>query len=175
MSWFSRIIGTSPPPVVEPSEIRELIASAAASEASHVSTPNVTIEQLADRIELMTADFGKWQDFQAASNKYVEEFTEEVRWHRIIRTGVAIAGCLLILILLGVLITAIHTGGDWFGENQPYAMTALIVATITGSVVIMIALAKGAFATLADRNAGLPMPEHMKQLVDAASNLFSNN
>jgi hypothetical protein len=59
-----------------------------------------------------------------------------------------------------------------FTEAQSHALTALIVGCITGSVIVAIALVKGAFSNLTDRNAGLPMPDHIKEVVDAAKNLI---
>lgn len=70
------------------------------------------------------------------------------------------------------LVLAILFAQDLFRPDQANALTALIVGCITGSVVVPIALVKGAFSNVADRNAGLPMPEHMKEIIDAAKNIM---
>lgn len=51
---------------------------------------------MADSLELLTADFGSWKGYKAASTNYVEEFTTEVVWHRRIRLGVAVACAMLV-------------------------------------------------------------------------------
>lgn len=126
---------------------------------------------MADSFELFTADFGSWKGYKAASTKYVEEFTTEIIWHRRIRLGVALSSGALIVFLLVMLTVGVHSAND-FKPEQSHALTALIVGCITGSVVVTIALVKGAFSNVADRNAGLPMPEHMKEIVDAAKNIM---
>jgi hypothetical protein len=41
-----------------------------------------------------------------------------------------------------------------------------------GIVVITIAALRGAFTSMKDRNEGLPMPEHVKQVVEVGQSLF---
>ncbi|WP_212742101.1 hypothetical protein, partial [Sphingomonas sp. 3F27F9] len=77
----------------------------------------------------------------------------------------------LVLFLATVLVVSLCRS-DRFGADQPHALTALIVATVTGCVVVTIAVTKGAFATMADRNAGLPMPEHMKEIIEVGKNII---
>ncbi len=132
------------------------------------------MRKMADSLELLTADFGSWKGYKAASTKYVEEFTTEIVWHRRIRLGVAIACALLVLFLVIMLMVGVRHAND-FKPEQSHALTALIVGCITGSVVVTIALVKGAFSNLADRNAGLPMPEHMKEIVEAAKNIVGGS
>ena len=62
-----------------------------------------------------------------------------------------------------------------FGDNPGHALTALIVGCLGGIVIVAIAALKGAFSTVKDRNEGLPMPEHIKQLVEVGQNLFGKS
>jgi hypothetical protein len=154
-------------PTPEPS-IGDIIDEAAATERAAASSSSDDVKALADRLELLAADFGRWETYKAASTQYVTEFTTEMRWHRRIRLAVSIACALLVLFLATVLVVALCRANTLFGESSGHALTALIVATVTGCVVVMIATIKGAFQTMADRNAGLPTPDHMKEIVDAA-------
>lgn len=153
--------------------IEGIIGQSAAGEggASEIISQE-DMRAMADGLELLTADFGSWKNYKAASTKYVEEFAAEISWHRRIRLGVAIACAVLVLFLTVGLVLAVLYAQDLFRADQSNALTALIVGCITGSVVVTIALVKGAFSNLADRNAGLPMPEHMKEIVDAARNIM---
>ncbi len=64
--------------------------------------------------------------------------------------------------------------GQWLltQKDKPGLITELIVSTIGGKVIISIATLKGASATVKDRNEGLPMPDHMKELINIGKNLF---
>lgn len=153
--------------------IEGIIGGSAAGEGAGGEIISQTdMRAIADSLDLLTADFGSWKGYKAASTKYVEEFSTEIIWHRRIRLGVAIACAILVLFLAVGLVLAVLFAQQLFRADQAHALTALIVGCITGSVVVTIALVKGAFSNLADRNAGLPMPEHMKEIVDAAKNIM---
>jgi len=152
--------------------IGDIIDQAAATEVGAASSASDDVKALADRLDLLTADFGRWETYKAASTEYITEFTTEIRWHRRIRLAVSIACALLVLFLAGVLVAALCHTDTMFDDNSGHALTALIVATVTGCVVVTIATIKGAFQTMADRNTGLPMPDHMKEIVDAAKDFI---
>lgn len=156
-----------------PSErIGAIIRDAAASEASASDDlSQEDLRSLADRVDLLTADFGKWEAYKAASTEYIDAFKTEADWHWRIRLAVAIAGGTLVLFLAVCLVLGVLWAGPLFRPDQAHALTALIIGCITGSVIVTIALVKGAFSNLSDRNAGLPMPEHMKEIVDAAKSI----
>lgn len=152
--------------------IESIIKEAAAEEgAASKSLSQDDLKAMADSLELLTADFGTWKGYRAASSEYVKEFTNEIVWHRRIRFAVTLAGGSLVLFLSILLICGVVNADTLFREDQGTALTALIVGCITGCVVVSIALVKGAFSNLADRNAGLPMPDHIKEIVDAAKNI----
>lgn len=154
-------------------QIGDIISEAAAGEraaAAEDISPD-DLKALADRLELLTADFGRWETYKAASTEYIAEFKAEVTWHRHIRLGVSIAAGVLVVFLAVSLVLGVLWAGPLFRKDQAHALTALIVGCITGSVIVTIALVKGAFSNLTDRNAGLPMPEHMKEIVDAAKGI----
>lgn len=154
-------------PIPEPS-IGDIIGEAAATERAAASSIPDDNKKLAESLDLLTADFGRWESYKAASAEYINEFTTEVRWHRRIRLAVSIACALLVLFLATVLVVALRHANTLFSDSSGHALTALIVATVTGCVVVTIATIKGAFQTMADRNSGLPMPDHIKEIVDAA-------
>ncbi|MCK9542498.1 MAG: hypothetical protein M0R03_10775 [Novosphingobium sp.] len=109
--------------------------------------------------------------YKAASTEYIKEFTKEIVWHRRIRAAVTGACGVLIVFFAIVLVCGLNNSDTLFTAEQSHALTALIVGCITGCVIVTIALVKGAFSNLADRNAGLPMPDHIKEIVDAAKNI----
>lgn len=153
--------------------INELIGEVASAEGadSDTLTPD-DLRKLADEIELLKADFGNWESYKAAATEYTEAFTTEVTWHRKVRLAVTIAGVAMVLFLAALLVCGVANATSIFGDTPGHALTALIVGCITGCVIVTIALIKGAFSNLADRNAGLPMPDHMKELVAAGKDII---
>lgn len=117
----------------QPETIRATIESvineaAAKGGAASETLSSEDLKKLADEIELLKADFGNWESYKAASTRYVEAFTKEVEWHRIIRFWVAIAGGVLVLFLAILLICGVWKAQTIFGQNPGHALTALIVA-----------------------------------------------
>lgn len=152
--------------------IGSIIGEAAAGEKAAAAISPDDLQLLADKVELLTADFGRWESYKAASVEYVIAFKDELNWHRRIRAAVSVACAIIIIFFATILVVALRHSDTLFKDTTGHALTALIVATVTGTVVITIAVIKGAFQTMADRNAGLPMPDHMKEIVDAGKNLF---
>lgn len=161
-------------PQLPETSIDSIIGAAVAAEASSNAAQSLDLQTLADKVELLSADFGRWDEFKAASAEYIREFKTELEWHRKIRFYVVIACALLVVFLAVGLVLAVLWAKALFGDSSSHALTALIVATVTGSVVVTIAVARGAFQTMADRNVGLPMPEHMKELVEAGKSLLGS-
>ena len=154
-------------------DIEGIIGKAAAQEGAAAQTISQDdLKEMADNLELLTADFGTWKGYKAASTEYIKEFTKEIVWHRRIRAAVAGACGLLVLFFSIVLVCGLSNSDTLFTAEQSTALTALIVGCITGCVIVTIALVKGAFSNLTDRNAGLPMPDHIKEIVDAAKNIM---
>lgn len=157
--------------------ISDIIGSAAADEGIEIAPGPIypTAADLAERVDLLIADFGRWTEYKAASTEYISEFTTEIRWHRHIRLAVVIA-CAILVVCFGILLVyCLKNATVIFGPNPGTGLTALIAGTIGGSVIIAIAAIKGAFSVMKDRNEGLPMPDHFKELYDATKNIFSKS
>lgn len=153
-------------------DIAGIIRKAAAEDAAAAKTLSPEdLKAMADALELLTADFGTWKGYKAASTEYIKEFTTEIVWHRRVRAAITVAGAGLVIFFAIVLVCGLSKSDTLFTDQQSHALTALIVGCITGCVIVTIALIKGAFSNLADRNAGLPMPDHIKEVIDAAKNI----
>jgi hypothetical protein len=154
-------------------DVGRIIADAAAHQQSDVpARPSPEVAALAERLDLLVADFGKWSEYKAASADYITEFAAEIRWHRAIRLAVSIACGLVLLGLSALLVAVLCWSRAIFGNDPGHALTAVIVASIGGIVVIAIAALRSAFSNVKDRNEGLPMPEHVKQVVEVGQSLF---
>jgi len=152
--------------------IERIIGGAAASDAGKGFLTPEDLKVLADKVYLLTADYGRWDAYKAASVQYITAFKTEADWHWRIRLAVAIACGTLVVFLATCLVLGVLFASQLFGSDQGHSLTALIVTTVTGCVVVTIAITKGAFATMAERNAGLPMPEHVKELIEAGKGIM---
>jgi hypothetical protein len=152
--------------------IESIINEAASGDRRGGALSTDDIRALADKVELLTADFGRWDAYKAASVEYIAAFKTEIDWHWRIRLAVSIACGVLVLFLATCLVLGVLFAEQLFGKNQGHSLTALIVTTVTGCVVVTIAATKGAFATMAERNAGLPLPDHIKELVTAGKGII---
>ena len=162
------------PPIKDEAHLSlgEIIGSAAAEQRALEPADAPSIAQLADQLDLLTADFGRWSEFKGISADYIREFRTELQWHRRTRAAVVGACGVLVALLMMLLVTVLCLAQRIFTVGQEHGLTALIVGSIGGMVVIAIAALRGAFASSKDRNEGLPMPEHIKEVVDLGSKIF---
>lgn len=77
---------------------------------------------LSEKLDLLIADAGKWNEYKAASTEYIKEFTIEVRWHRRIRLAAAVfcgaliftfITCLILAVLLALREPSTNAPADW--------------------------------------------------------------
>ncbi len=134
--------------------------------------PPADIARIAEQLELLTNDIARLNDLKAASDTYYKEFTTEIRWYRWTRLVVVIACAAIVLGLSGLLVVVLRHAKTLFGPTPGHALTALIIGCISGIVIITIAALKGAFTGVKDRNEGLPMPEHLKEAIEAVQTVF---
>ncbi|MBB5712187.1 hypothetical protein [Sphingomonas xinjiangensis] len=127
-------------------EFDAIIAGVATQQESAApDEPSIEITRLTERVDLLVADFGRLSDHKAASAEYIREFTTEVNWHRWTRIVVAGSCGVIVIALAALLIVVLTYSRQIFGDKPGYALTALIVACISGIVVITIAALRGAF------------------------------
>jgi len=155
------------------SGIAAIIEGAAArQELAAPPEPSADVARIAEQIELLTNDIARLNDLKAAASAYYDEFTTEIRWYRWTRLVVVIACAAIVIALSALLVVVLCQAKTLFGPNPGHALTALIIGCISGIVIITIAALKGAFSGVKDRNEGLPMPEHLKEAIDAVQTAF---
>ena len=121
-----------------------------------------------DKVDLLIADVGQLGEFTRKAELFVEEATTEIYWNRIARACAVGATLVIIFILLMFLRTALTAKYSTAFANNPNALPVLAGAIVGGVVILCITLTRSVHATFAERNAGMPVPEHLKTVLDAA-------
>lgn len=133
---------------------------------------NELLKQKLDDVDLLIADLGQLNDFNREAADFAKEARTEIRWNRIAR--VIVLGSVAILLILLCRFVWVIVDWDSFARlrNTPLAFSTAIAAAIGGGVVLSISVTKAVFSSFAERNAGVPMPEHFKAVIDAVGHLF---
>ena len=155
-----------------PMSLGEMIGGAAAEQRALEPAEDPSIARLADQLDLRTADFVRWSEFKDRSADYIRGFRTELQSHRRTRAAVVVACGVLVALLMILFVTVLCLASGYSPSVKSTVLTALIVGSTGGMVVIAITALRGAFASSKDRNEGLPMPEHIKEVVDLGSKIF---
>ncbi|HMB09902.1 hypothetical protein [Saliniramus sp.] len=73
--------------------------------------------------------------------------------------------------LLALLVCVIFFHEFFFYLQGPYFRSALVLATIGGSVVIISLVLRGVFRLAAEQNAGHQMPQEMREILTTANTI----
>ncbi|MEL7688412.1 hypothetical protein AAG596_14205 [Citromicrobium bathyomarinum] len=155
----------------------EVDLGAIRADAGAVEAPEATptIEDLADRIEqvdLLIADLGQLDEFNQKAREFTKSAATEITWNRWSRVAVLVVA-LCIIVGLSRFLWVLVTWEDFadLRENAT-AFSTVVVAVIGGGILLCHGVAKSVFTSFGDRNTGIPMPEHLKAVIDATSDLF---
>jgi hypothetical protein len=124
-----------------------------------------------DRLDLLLADLGQINEFSQKATSYVDEARSELQWNKVARAVTVILTLIIIFVLLRFLHTAMATDHFMALANNPNALAVLIGGAIGGTVVLAIGVTRAVHSTFAERNAGMPMPEHLKTVIDAVKTI----
>lgn len=124
-----------------------------------------------DKIDLLLGDLGQINEFSQKATLYVDEARSELRWNKFARAVTVSLTLVMIFVLLRFLHTAMATDHFIALRNNPNALAVLIGGAIGGTVVLAIGVTRAVHATFAERNAGMPMPEHLKTAIDAVKTI----
>lgn len=150
-----------------------LDTSAIGAEAAGEITP-FTSDLLAhglDKVDLLIGDLGQASEFTNKAVKFVEEATKEAAWNRRARVGTLT----VVLAILGglshvVWLLMVDTRFDAIRAN-PVAFSTALAALVGGGVLLATSVSKAVFSTFAERNSGVPMPDHLKTVVEGIGSI----
>ena len=147
------------------------ISAEAAGEATQ-STPDLLAQRL-DQVDLLIADLGQASEFTNKAVKFVGEATKETEWNRIAR-ACTLGVVLTILGGLARIVWLLMTDARFDAiRGNPVAFSTALAALVGGGVLLATSVSKAVFSTFAERNSGVPMPDHLKTVVDGIGNIFN--
>lgn len=154
-----------------------IVPMAVDAESTAAPTPLLTeeLKNSLDKVDLLVADLGQLGEFTRKAEKYVEEAATELYWNRVARAAAVLATLLIIIVLLMFLRTALDSRYSDAFTNNPYALSVLVGAVVGGVVILCITLTRSVHATFAERNAGMPMPEQLKVVIDAVKTILPHS
>ena len=128
-----------------------------------------------DKVDLLLADLGQASEFTAKAVKFADEAATEIRWNRIAR-ALTLSVVLLIICGLARILFIILQWPDFQNlRANPIALSTALAAIIGGGVILATGVSKSVLSNFADRNGGMPMPDHLKVVIDGIGSIFKQN
>jgi hypothetical protein len=153
------------------------VIAAEAAMPSSVVEPAITeqLKQKFDQVDLLIADLGQIGDFKHKAAEFAVAATIEARWNRWSRAATLIV---VMLIVIGLAFTLYQLlVGDAFSNlrSVPVAFSTALAAVVGGGVILVSGVSKAVFSSFAERNAGVPVPDHLKSVMDGLNSIFKSN
>jgi hypothetical protein len=127
-----------------------------------------------DQVDLLIADLGQVSEFTSKAVKFAEEATTEIRWNRIARLFTLFVVLAIISGLGRMLWLLMGDAAFQKLRDNPVAFSTGMAAIIGGGVVLATSVSRSVFSGFSERNGGMPMPEHLKAIMDGIGSIFGN-
>ena len=129
------------------------------------SDPN-SLGAALDKVEYLLATLGDTEQLQNSITEHIGECKKEISSNNLIRIIASGGAAVTVLVFIATAIT--HA---WWVTKNPNAMpwelsAAIIGFSCTMSTALILVVVRSAFQTFAERNTGVPMPEHIKAFYD---------
>lgn len=149
----------------------EVSLSAIAEHSKTLEEPEITIpegiEERIDALELAIEQAGRSAALVDKVDKYVDDLRADLRALRLTRFFLVLLTILFIGAINGAVFYLLFHHGAWFWLQESYFKTAMVVGTLTSSVVLLSIMLKGAFHSLSERNKDDSVPPNLKEVFDA--------
>jgi hypothetical protein len=129
------------------------------------SGPPKQLEERLDKVELLIEEMGQKAELVTNFNDYVTDLRNDLESIRRTRFWLVILGIMFIgAIDLTLVFMMAH---EKFWSQDTYFKSVSFIGVLTGSVVLLSIMLKGAFHALAERKKDNMIPDHMKEGLDA--------
>lgn len=150
---------------------RNIFAHGKAVQKSSAATPDDLGERL-DRVEMLIEDVGVAKNVLVELDQYVADARGELESIKCIRFLTVAAGFITMLVLLGTFVCVVYFSDTWVMATEPYSRGEFVLATVGGTITILIVLLKGSFRTIGDRHKDDPMPEGIKEAISLVKSII---
>lgn len=125
-----------------------------------------------EKVQLLLDDLGQSLELRSSIKGFADEAKREVAWNRWSRTLALVAVVVLLALLVVMLWLVVSAARFEALRANPSALSVILAAGVGGGVVLTGTTIKAVFSSFAERNAGVPMPEHFATIWDALKSLF---
>ena len=127
------------------------------------------IEKIEKNIDFLNESRKNTSDFIFTLNEYMDASKGEIIFYKRVRILMVGISLLLVAFLLALLVCVIFFHQFFFYMQGPYFRSALVLATIGGSVVVTSLVLRGVFRLAAERHTKEHLPPHIRDLASAAN------
>lgn len=146
---------------------------AEAASGTPIPTTSDLLAQRLDQVDLLIADLGQASEFTSKAVSFVDEATKEAAWNRKARFCTLLVVLAMLLGIARIVWLLVDSEGFEALRNNPVAFSTALAATVGGGILLATSVSKAVFSTFAERNSGVPMPDHLKAIVDGIGGIFS--
>jgi len=111
-------------------------------------------------------------EFTNKVGEFVDESKQELVHLKRYRLAVVVFSGLLIAFLLGFLVCAVFRDKWFFLLLGPYTRSAIILATLAGTIVLVTVVAKSVFKSSSERFKDELLPPHIKEIIENARKML---
>jgi hypothetical protein len=129
------------------------------------------IEKLGRKVYYLSDRSVQKQNYLFKLIEYIDEAKSELRFYRRIRFFMIGVSLGFVAFLQALLICVIFFHQFFFFLQGPYFRSALVLATIGGSVVIISLVLRGVFRMAAEQSAEHQMPQEMRGMLNTANTI----
>ena len=159
-------------------KIDDILASDAENQGSNQNTVQGALEELKKKISELDAEIqnigqNSKNKFEYLNrlNQYIDSAKSELNFYKWIRLFMIGFALIFVAFLQALLICVIFFHQFFFYLQGPYFRSALVLATIGGSVVIISLVLRGVFRLAAEQNAEHQMPQEMRGMLNTANTI----
>lgn len=159
-------------------KIDDILASDAENQGSNQNTAQDPLEELKQKISELDAeiqDIGQNSknkfEYLNRLNQYIDSAKSELNYYKWIRLFMIGFALIFVAFLQALLICVIFFHQFFFFVQGPYFRSALVLATIGGSVVIISLVLRGVFRLAAEQNVEHQMPQEMREMLNTANSI----
>jgi uncharacterized membrane protein YsdA (DUF1294 family) len=140
-------------------------------ETHETLTVSEGIEERLDALELAIERAGQSAALVEKVDGYVSDLRTDLRALRRTRFSLVLLTIIFIGAINAVVFYLLFHHGAWFWVQEPYFKTAMVVGTLTSSVVLLSIMLKGAFHSLSERTKDDSVPPNLKEVFEAIKTL----
>lgn len=124
-----------------------------------------------EKIELLIGDLNRISEFTNKATDFADQAKTEIKWNRWSR--VVVLGAVAVLLVGFVFIAYKLTQDASFVDlrKNPTAFAATLASVVGGGTLLAGTVTKSVFLSFKNRNEGLPIPKHFKEVIDSVNAL----